>query len=359
MRSNAIQEQQRRRGRSLKSSALNGTLRTKGRRPKKYSQADRLSRMMRALAARALTVNELAEEFSITRRQVYRDLNQIEAEGHPLVQDADVGERIWRLPLGYKGLPPITVSPYELLSIHIARAHLSYLDGTPFLEDLDTVIKKIQAGLPVKTTNHLDRIVDASFHIARPTRSYQLQRSILGVLRRALLLQRTVVLYHRVPGYSDAVAHALDPYVLLLYQQGLYVLGRSHRSCAIRLFAVERVKDAVLMDKTFEVPPNFSVSDVDRRLFGLIDEEPQDVRIEFREEIAYLLRERRWHPTQTLTRGNKGKVLVTFHAGGQDELASWVLSWGSKAKVLTPASLVNTVMKELEATLKQYKTRQP
>ncbi|HKN85837.1 MAG TPA: WYL domain-containing protein, partial [Nitrospiraceae bacterium] len=283
---------------------------TKGRRPKKYSQADRLSRMLRALAARAFTINELAEEFAITRRQVYRDLNQIEAEGHPLVQRADLGERVWQLPLGYKGLPPITVSPHELLSLHIARAHLSYLTGTPFLEDLDAVIKKIQAGLPVKTTNHLDRIIHASFHVARPTRSYHMQRSILDVLRRALLLQRTVVLHHRVPGYRDAVAHPVDPYVLLLYQHGLYVLGQSHRAQTIRLFAVERVQDAVLTDEAFEVPPGFSMAAVDHRLFGLIDEEPRDVRIEFREDVAYLLKERQWHPTQILTPGNKGKVHV-------------------------------------------------
>lgn len=63
----------------------------RGRRPKQYSQADRLNRMMRALAARSLTVNELAEEFGITRRQVYRDLTHLEAEGHPLIQRADLG----------------------------------------------------------------------------------------------------------------------------------------------------------------------------------------------------------------------------------------------------------------------------
>jgi predicted DNA-binding transcriptional regulator YafY len=41
--------------------------------------------MMRALASRSITLNELAHEFGITRRQVYRDLNCIEEQGHPLV----------------------------------------------------------------------------------------------------------------------------------------------------------------------------------------------------------------------------------------------------------------------------------
>lgn len=55
-----------------------------GRKHGKYNQAERLAKMVHLLSSRAVTVNELGEEFSITRRQVYRDLNQIEQEGHPL-----------------------------------------------------------------------------------------------------------------------------------------------------------------------------------------------------------------------------------------------------------------------------------
>lgn len=300
----------------------------RGRRPKQYSQAERLSRMVRALAARSLTINELAEEFGITRRQVYRDLTHLEGEGHPLIQCADLGERTWQLPLGYKGLPPITVSPSELLSLHVARAHVSYLAGTPFLEDVDNILKKIQAGLPVKTTNHLDRIIDASIQVVRPMRSYRQHKSIIEVLRRALLLQRTVILHHRTPGYDKPVAPTVDPHVLLLYQHGLYIVGLSHRAKAIRLFAVERIKQAMLTDETFAIPSNFSMTTMDRRRFGLMDESPQEVQIEFSKEVAYLLKERQWHPTQTVTSGKNGKVEVTLHAGCHDEIEAWILSWG-------------------------------
>ena len=65
---------------------------------------------------------------------------------------------------------------------------------------------------------------------------------------------------------------------------------------------------------------------MDMKLFGLVDEAPQEVCIEFSQEVAYLLKEQQWHPTQKLSPGRRGKVHVTFHAGGQDELATWVLS---------------------------------
>lgn len=115
--------------------------------------------MMRTLVSRGVTVNELAQEFSITRRQVYRDLQEIEEGGHPLTSSDDPGEKTWRLPLQYSGLPPITLNRYELMSLQLARANLNHLEGTPFMEDLDAVIAKMATSLPAKTANHLERIV--------------------------------------------------------------------------------------------------------------------------------------------------------------------------------------------------------
>ena len=81
-----------------------------GRRPKRYSQAERLSRMVRTLASRASTMKDLAQEFDITRRQAYRDLQRIEEEGHPLTHTEEPGERLWQLPLGISG----AFSPHAL-----------------------------------------------------------------------------------------------------------------------------------------------------------------------------------------------------------------------------------------------------
>lgn len=120
----------------------------KGRPPKTYSQAERIINMLRALASRSMTIKDLSDEFGICRRQVYRDIGRIQEEGHPLEQSDRDGEKTWQLPLTYKGLPPITVTPYELMALHFAKSHVDYLSGTPFVENLDSLIKKVEGGLP-------------------------------------------------------------------------------------------------------------------------------------------------------------------------------------------------------------------
>ena len=309
---------------------------------------------MRTLANRAVTINGLADEFGVTRRQVYRDLAEIEAEGHPLERSDGSGEQTWQLPLGYKGLPQIAVTQYELMSMHLAKGHLAYLKGTPFIDDLDSVIAKVEAGLPAKVVNHLERISRAFAPVQGPMRSYAKQKEVLSNLRKALLLQHDVMLCHQKPDFDEPTLRRVAPYVLVLYQYGLYVVGYSHRAKALRMFAVERIHRVDLTDDRFDMPSDFSWEAQSRRLFGLIEEPPKTVRIWFSQDVAYLLKECQWHPTQFIKRQKDNSVIVTFHAGGLDEIATWVLSWGANAKVLDPPELVKTVKSQLARATSHY-----
>lgn len=54
------------------------------------------------------------------------DLDQIEEAGHPLIQHCtSYGERTWHLPLGYRRLPPIAVTPYKLMSLYVAKRNFN------------------------------------------------------------------------------------------------------------------------------------------------------------------------------------------------------------------------------------------
>ena len=309
---------------------------------------------MRTLASRAVTVNDLAGEFSISRRQVYRDLAQIEEEGHPLEQSDGSGERTWQLPLGYKGIPQIASTPYELMSLYMTKSHLAYLEGTPFIDDLDSVIAKVEAGLPAKTANHLERIVQVFAPLHRETRSYLEKADLLRRLRTALLLQLTVELIYKKPYANKTLVYRVDPYALVLYEHGLYVAGYSHRSHAERLFAVDRIKQVTLTEDRFEIPASYSSTERYAQQFGLIEESSQEVNIWFSPDVAHLMKERQWHPTQRTKKLKNGAVEVMFHAGGLDEIAWWVLSWGKEAKVLSPPKLVKIMTDQLSKSLKRY-----
>ncbi|TKS59723.1 MAG: hypothetical protein EWM72_01908 [Nitrospira sp.] len=309
------------------------------------------------LASRACIIKELAQDFCVTSRQVRRDLEEIEAEGHPLISTDDPGEKAWQLLPGYKGLPPITLNRYELMSLQMARSNLSHLSGTPFSEDLDAVVNKVAASLSPSTANHLERIVQVFAPLRRGTRSYVEKNDLLRQLRKALLLQLRIELTYKKPYADKTSVYLVDPYALVLYEQGLYVHGYSHRSGEERLFAVHRMKQVTLTEERFEIPASYSATDRYAKQFGLIEESPQAVRILFRQDVAHLMQERQWHPTQRTKKLKNGSVEVSFHAGGLDEIAWWVLGWGKEAKVLGPPKLVKIVTDQLAQSLKRYTRR--
>ncbi|QPD02790.1 MAG: hypothetical protein Nkreftii_000564 [Candidatus Nitrospira kreftii] len=261
----------------------------------------------------------------------------------------------WRLPPGFKGLE-VAVSPYELMSLHLALSHLAYLKDTPFVEDLEAVIRKVEAGLPDKVRNHLERIVTTFASLQRPVRAYAAQRSVIESIRKALLRQLTVILHdYRKPGERPK-DYKVDPYRLILYQYGLYLIGYSHQARGLRMFALERVKTITVTEDMFVLPQSGSLADRLDRTFGLIEESPQEVRIWIAPEWAYFVEERRWHPTQTLQPQKDGSVILTMRCGGFDELTAWVLSFGPGAKVLGPQSLIDQVSSQLATAAESYRT---
>ncbi len=102
------------------------------------------------------------------------------------------------------------------------------------------------------------------------------------------------------------------------------------------------------------MPPRSSITQSYEQLFGLLDGPVQTVRIRFNRDVAYLLKERRWHPTQTIKQARNGSILVTLQVGPTDELVAWILSWGADATILSPKELVRTVQSRLAAARRQY-----
>ncbi len=59
---------------------------------KKYSQAARVQGILRTLWTRqGMTIGELAEEFGVTKRTLYRDLRALQDSGYPLLSEATEG----------------------------------------------------------------------------------------------------------------------------------------------------------------------------------------------------------------------------------------------------------------------------
>ncbi|MHB8709742.1 MAG: helix-turn-helix transcriptional regulator [Desulfuromonadales bacterium] len=326
-----------------------------GKPARKYSQAARLHDVIRILEARyGATVDELAAECEVTRRTVYRDLDAITAAGYPLVPERQGdGTVLYRFVTGFKNLPPITFSLPELMTLYLCRGQLSFLQGTPFQEDLDAIFGRIRSSLPPRSVAHLERIAEAVAPRFQGVHDYRQQHDILADLREALLFQYRIRL-HYTPARRKPEIYLFDPYTLLFTQGALYLGGYAHNRKALRLFLVDRVQGVELSKERFEVPEDFSPEQLTGGAFGLVNEPPLAIRVRFAPEVAYLAGERIWHPSQQREINTDGSVTLSLAAGGKTEILAWLYGFVPHIEILEPAELREAFVAGLRQGLERH-----
>jgi predicted DNA-binding transcriptional regulator YafY len=84
---------------------------------------------------------------------------------------------------------------------------------------------------------------------------------------------------------------------------------------------------------------------------------PQRIEIEFDVEIAKHILARDWHPTQQLRTDVDGSVRLTVDVCPDRMLRRWILSFGPLARVVSPTTLAERIIEELDATRRKYAPR--
>jgi WYL domain len=84
---------------------------------------------------------------------------------------------------------------------------------------------------------------------------------------------------------------------------------------------------------------------------------PERIEIEFDVQIARHIRSRDWHPTQRLRTDVDGSVRMTVDICPDQMLRRWILSFGPLARVVSPTTLAERIIEELDATRQRYAPR--
>lgn len=318
----------------------------KGKPAKKYSQAGRVHDIIRLIESRhGITIEELMEETGVTRRTIHRDLNAIHEAGYPLVADREGSRKVYRFLTRFKDVPPINFTLQELATLYFLRSQAEMLIGTPFEEELESVFRKIRSVLPPRYAAHMERISGVAFPLIQGRHDYRPFRESLEKVRDALIRQNRINLGYLPTGRDTAVSYLVDPYTLIFYKSGLYLVGYAHNRQDLRTFAIDRIQTVTVEPERFEMPESYRPEERLSGAFGIVSEESMAVRVRFSPVVAHAVKGRIWHPSQTLEDLPDGGVELSFNAGGKMEIIAWILSYGEHAEVLAPIGLRSDVAK--------------
>jgi predicted DNA-binding transcriptional regulator YafY len=81
---------------------------------------------------------------------------------------------------------------------------------------------------------------------------------------------------------------------------------------------------------------------------------PEHIEIAFDAGIADYVAAREWHPSQRLTTGADGQVLMSLDVCIDRALVSWILSFGPFARVTAPEHLAREIASRFQEARARY-----
>jgi len=289
----------------------------------------------------------LAERWETSTKTIQRDIDYLKWQMEAPIAYDPARRGYYYTEKTYR-LPAIDINESDLFAIYIAEKVLKQYENTPIYRKLVSIFEKIENLLPEKVSVH-PAWIETRFSVFCDQMT-RIDPDIWDTVFTALREQKGLKIYHQVPGYEKPLPREIDPYHVVSYQGEWYVVGFCHYKEDVRTFGMSRIKKAEMLDSHFETPADFDFERLAGTHFGIIwSDKEYLVRIWFSADHAPYVKERDWHPTQTIKENKDGSIVLSFKTNHLYEVKRWVLSWGAGARVLGPKELNQSIMEDIEA----------
>jgi proteasome accessory factor B len=315
-------------------------------------RAVRLNRLQELLRGRraGYTTKELASATGVSVRTIERDILVLQTELYvPLMEESGR----YSLPQA-RPLAPLTLTLQQARALLVAtRLFLRYSDES----DPDAVgaLQKIAQVMPEPVR---DQVIAAAASIERRPFDPRYARNLVTVTE-AWARRRALRLSYRSAGKAHAREVLVEPYFLEPSAAGYatYLIGYSQTHRGMRTFKVERMVSAEMLPRAFSLPADFDADALLSSAWGIIWGEGVQVKLRFAADVAWRVRESRWHPSQQVEELSDGGCVLTLSVASMMELGRWVRSWGDRVEVLSPPALRQGLREEALRLARLYAAR--
>lgn len=326
---------------------------TGGAAPMRYEKAETVLKLALAMqgTAEGLSLDDIRQcngEKPLSRRTAERLRDTLERV-FPQMALANPGElpKRWRIPSGtLNGI--VGIGAEELSALASAKALLMQNNMTAQAADVERVTKKLKALLKdaarARLEPDVELLTEAEGFAMRPGPRPKIDVEIVNALREAIKASRKVRLHYRNRGSGKRNYQIVHPYGFL-YGSRNYLVAWSESEYArdFRNFSLADIERVEPLDKPFTRKRGFSLQKYAEESFGVYREKPVNVVWKFSPKAAPDAKDYLFHPTQTLQPQKDGSLIVRFRAGGLQEMAWHLVTWGKEVKTLQPKQLCHLV----------------
>lgn len=303
-------------------------------------------------SGKGLTLQEmqhlLPEEIQRHQRTLRRDLETLEAAGFPITTDRINGQTRWKLIEGFRHIPALSFSPTELMSLIFSQNLLKPLEGTAIQSSLSSALNKAAAALPphgLEYVREMERVFSVGLG---PHKSYREHRDKIDRITEAVSQARTVQIRYYSASRNATTRREVDPYRIWYAAGGLYLIAYCHLRRDVRVFAVERVRSISLTDHPYQFPLGFDIEAYVQDALMVMRGRRIEAELLFAKTAAAWVKDKIWHSSQKMTPLKDGRLRLVLRVADTAELVGWILSFGSRVRVVRPEALRAKVKEEAQ-----------
>ncbi|MUV37481.1 hypothetical protein JNUCC1_01287 [Lentibacillus sp. JNUCC-1] len=145
--------------------------------------------------------------------------------------------------------------------------------------------------------------------------------------------------------HRDGAVYHVEPYALIWEKDYYYLIGHYQPNAEIRHYRLDRIRNITITDEHF-VKEDFELQAYVDQTFQMFAGENSRIKIRFDNDLINVVLDHFGHEADIKRDGDDHFVLST-KAKLSDGLINWILTWGNKARVLSPAHLVEDVKEKI------------
>ncbi|MBA5851868.1 WYL domain-containing transcriptional regulator [Clostridium sp. cel8] len=288
---------------------------------------------------------DIAEELEVDERQVRKYKRDLELAGINITSTTgiDGGYSID----GYDHLLNLNINDVDLTVLNLATFQLKSMNF-PYYREFNVLKDKIN----IANKSNEKEYVQYFQKSARENINEEDKKKTLDINCAVITRRKMEIEYFSLSsGLSIRIIH---PYAIISYKNSLYIIAFCEKRNEIRDFKISRIKKYKTLDSKFEIDKNFSLKRYMNGSFGIYRDSKLNVKMCIYKPMSYIISEKIWTENQKITWNDDESVIFEATMSGKTEIVSWVLSMGSKVKVLAPEELKIAVKEEIDKIKKYY-----
>jgi predicted DNA-binding transcriptional regulator YafY len=293
------------------------------------NRIDRLFAILLSLQhKRRIRAQDLARQFEISKRTIYRDLSALNQMGIPI--RALPGEG-FELVEGYY-LPPLMFTENEAIALILGSRLLSQQAAGALTPSADSALLKIKIALPDQVRARSEALTNIISFIT-PKAKFDLDDPQLLLIQNAIQDKRVLHLHYRGYQKNEITERDVEPHQLF-YADGVWYLEAYCRMRkGVRDFRLSRMEKVTSRRETFP-----------KKRTGKAQIQPIIViKIRFAPNAVRWVRERQHYGYQHDEQETPQGTVMVYHVHHESEIIPWILGWGTSAEVLSPKELRQTL----------------